>query len=552
MADSKKSKSNFMMQGAILGVSSILVRIIGLIYRVPLNNILGEKGVAYYGVAFDVYSILLLLSSYSLPLAVSKMVSKRVTLKEYRNTKRIFIFALIFALCCGVAAFCITFFGADFFAKILHFPQSAIALRVLSPALIILSILGVMRGYFQGLGTMIPTAVSNIFEQIVNAIVSIVAATVLFKSVTDAKAAAYPFDNVREAYGAAGGTLGTVSGAFAALLFMIFLFMLYRKTLNRQIANDTTEYEEPAKEIIRVLVITIIPVILSTTIYNISGLIDSGLFSNIMVSKGVSEAEKDIMTGMFTGNYRLIVNVPIALASALASSLIPSVVKSMTQNNKSGVIRKVESSIKVSMIVAMPCAAGIGALSRQIIGFLFPTSVDPDKVSLMLMIGCISVVLYSLSTITNSILQGIDKMRIPVIHSAIAIVIHVVVLVAMLYIFKIDVFCLVICDMLFAFIVCFLNARSLRRFIGYKQEIKKSFLLPAICSVVMGIAAFFISKGIFKLIRSYAVSVLITIVISVIIYGALLLLLKVIDAEEVYMMPGGAKLYALAKKLHLM
>ena len=552
MADSKKSKSNFMMQGAILGVSSILVRIIGLIYRVPLNNILGEKGVAYYGVAFDVYSILLLLSSYSLPLAVSKMVSKRVTLKEYRNTKRIFIFALIFALCCGVAAFCITFFGADFFAKILHFPQSAIALRVLSPALIILSILGVMRGYFQGLGTMIPTAVSNIFEQIVNAIVSIVAATVLFKSVTDAKAAAYPFDNVREAYGAAGGTLGTVSGAFAALLFMIFLFMLYRKTLNRQIANDTTEYEEPAKEIIRVLVITIIPVILSTTIYNISGLIDSGLFSNIMVSKGVSEAEKDIMTGMFTGNYRLIVNVPIALASALASSLIPSVVKSMTQNNKSGVIRKVESSIKVSMIVAMPCAAGIGALSRQIIGFLFPTSVDPDKVSLMLMIGCISVVLYSLSTITNSILQGIDKMRIPVIHSAIAIVIHVVVLVAMLYIFKIDVFCLVICDMLFAFIVCFLNARSLRRYIGYKQEIKKSFLLPAICSVVMGIAAFFISKGIFKLIRSYAVSVLITIVISVIIYGVLLLLLKVIDAEEVYMMPGGAKLYALAKKLHLM
>ena len=152
------------MQGAILGVSSILVRLIGIIYRVPLNNILGEKGVAYYGVAFDVYSILLLLSSYSLPLAVSKMVSKRTTLKEYKNTKRIFIFALIFALCCGIAAFCITFFGADLFAKILNYPQSAIALRVLSPALIILSVLGVMRGYFQGLGTMIPTAISNIFE----------------------------------------------------------------------------------------------------------------------------------------------------------------------------------------------------------------------------------------------------------------------------------------------------------------------------------------------------------------------------------------------------
>lgn len=540
-----------MMQGAILGVSSILVRLIGIIYRVPLNNILGEKGVAYYGVAFDVYSILLLLSSYSLPLAVSKMVSKRTTLKEYRNTKRIFIFALIFSLCCGVAAFCITFFGANIFAKVLNYPQSAIALRVLSPALIILSVLGVMRGYFQGLGTMVPTAFSNIFEQIVNAIVSIVAASALYKSVTTAQEAAYAFENVREAYGAAGGTLGTVCGAAAALAFMIFLFMLYRKTLNRQIANDKSEYVEPAGEILKVLVMTIIPVILSTTIYNISGLIDSGLFSNILKAKGVAEAQKDILTGMFTGNYRLIVNVPIALASALASSLIPSVVKSMTQNNKGSVIRKVESSIKVSMIVAMPCAAGIGALSRQIIGFLFPTSVDPSKVSLMLMVGCLSVVFYSLSTITNSILQGIDKMRIPVIHSAIAILIHVVILVGMLYIFNIDVFCLVICDMLFALIVCVLNARSLRKYIGYKQEIRKSFLFPAICSVLMGVCSFFISRGIYRAVKSYAVSVLITIVVSVLIYGILLLLFRVVDDEEIYMLPGGAKIYALAKKIHL-
>ena len=547
----KSSKSNFMMQGAILGVSSILVRLIGLIYRVPLNNILGEKGVAYYGVAFDVYSILLLLSSYSLPLAVSKMVSKRTTLKEYRNTKRIFIYALIFALCCGVLAFCITFFGADLFAKILNYPQSAIALRVLSPALIILSVLGVMRGYFQGLGTMIPTAVSNIFEQIVNAIVSIVAASALYKSVTTAQEAAYAFGNVREAYGAAGGTLGTVSGAAAALLFMIFLFLLYRKTLNQQIANDQTAYVEPAGEILKVLVLTIIPVILSTTIYNISGLIDSGLFSNILKARGVAEAQKDILTGMFTGNYRLIVNVPIALASALASSLIPSVVKSMTQNNKGSVIRKVESSIKVSMIVAMPCAAGIAALSRQIIGFLFPTSVDPQKVSLMLVVGCLSVVFYSLSTITNSILQGIDKMRIPVIHSAIAIVIHVAVLVGMLYILNIDVFCLVICDMLFALIVCILNARSLRKYIGYRQEIKKSFVFPAICSALMGVCSYFISKGIYRLVKSYAISVLVTIIASVIIYGVFLLLFRVVDDEEIYMMPGGSKIYALAKKIHL-
>ena len=169
----------------------------------------------------------------------------------------------------------------------------------------------------------------------------------------------------------------------------------------------------------------------------------------------------------------------------------------------------------------------------------------------MLMVGCISVVFYSLSTITNSILQGIDKMRIPVIHSAIAILIHVVILVGMLYIFNIDVFCLVICDMLFALIVCILNARSLKKYIGYKQEIKKSFLFPAICSVLMGVCSYFISQALYRAVKSYAVSVLVTIIASVLIYGILLLLFRVIDDEEIYMLPGGAKIYALAKKIHL-
>ena len=189
--------------------------------------------------------------------------------------------------------------------------------------------------------------------------------------------------------------------------------------MKAQIAEDQTEGKEPLGGILKTLVLTIIPVILSTTIYNLTGLVDSGLFSNIMEARGMDHDMIDTFTGMFTGNYRLIVNVPIALASALASSLIPSVVKSVTQGNRGNVIRKIDSSIKVTMMVAMPCAVGLGVLAKPIINLLFPTSVDPDKVSLMLMIGCISVVLYSLSTITNSILQGIDKMRIPVFHSAI-------------------------------------------------------------------------------------------------------------------------------------
>lgn len=548
----KEKKGNFLMQGAILGASSIIVRIIGLFYRVPLNNILGEKGVAYYGIAFDVYSILLLLSSYSMPLAISKMVSKGVALKEYKNTRKILIHALIFSATCGIVAFLITFLGADLFAKILNYPQAAIALRVLSPALIILSILGVLRGYFQGLGTMVPTAVSNIIEQIINAVVSIVAASTLIKTVSEATISKYPFPNVREAYGAAGSTLGTVCGAGAALLFIIFIYLLNRKKTQKLILRDQTNYEESTKDILKVIVATIIPVILSTTIYNIGGLIDTGLFSNIMSARGMDHDQIDILTGMCTGNYRLIIQVPVALASALASSLIPSVVKSMAQKNKGNVITKVESSIKVMMIVAMPCAAGIGFLAKPIINFLFPTSIDPDKVSLMLIIGCIAVVFISLSTITNSILQGIDKMRIPVRHCAIALVIRILVIVGLLYIFDINIFSLVIGDIVFSLSICLLNSYSLRKYLGFKQEILKTFILPGLCAIMMGVVAMLVNLGFYSLFSSYAVSVILTIVVSAIVYGFLLLLFKVIEIDELYMIPGGTKIIKIAKKLHLM
>jgi len=522
-----------MTQGAILGAASILVRIIGLIYRVPLNNILGEKGVAYYGAAYDVYSILLLLSSYSIPLAVSK------------------IYAIFFSLGLGLAAFLITFLGADLFAK-MYYPEVALALRVLSPALIIMSVLGVLRGFFQGLGTMVPTALSNIFEQIVNAVVSIVAATVLFKSAASAAQAQAGGFNMAEARGAAGGTLGTVMGALTALLFMGWLLLSSRKHINRRADRDRTAEVATVSSILKVLVLTIIPVIVSTTIYNVSSLLDGVVFVKLMGVRGFNSDDVAVLHGMYTGQYRLLVNVPIALASALASSLIPSVVASMAQKKRGQVIRKVDSAIKLTMLIAFPCTVGIGVLAKPIISLLFRSGTDPDKVALMLMIGCISIALYSLSTITNSILQGIDRMSVPVKHSAIALVAHLAFLAILLMITRFNIFCVVIADMLFALIVCILNHRSLKKYINYRQEVRKTFVLPAVCSVIMGILAFLTYRVVFSLIHSNLISVAAAFVIAVIVYAVLLLLLRVIDEEELEMIPRGAAIASIAKRLHLL
>ena len=165
--------SGFLLQGAILAAAAVIAKIIGAAYKIPLTNILGDEGMGFYGYAFEVYAIALILSSFSLPLAVSKLVSARVAKKEYKNAMAIFKGSILFAIGVGLLAALVVFFGADFFAdKVMASAPSAYALRVLAPGLFIVAVMGVVRGYFQGLGSMIPTAISQVIEQIVNAIVS--------------------------------------------------------------------------------------------------------------------------------------------------------------------------------------------------------------------------------------------------------------------------------------------------------------------------------------------------------------------------------------------
>ena len=540
-----------MVQGAILGLSSIIVRIIGVIYRIPLTNIIGDKGIGYYSVAFDIYQILLLLSSYSLPLAVSKMVSARVARGEYKRVRKIFINALIFAELVGFAAFLITFIFADFFAAdVMKVPQSAYALKVLAFALVILSVLGVLRGYFQGLGNMVPTAVSNIAEQILNAVVSVVAASALFRFASDAASGRYDFSNAPEALGAAGGTMGTVAGAFLAMIILTFWVSSYNRKHKYQLAMDTSP-EERTGTIIKILVLTIVPVILNTAIYNLSSVVDKYIFSNMMVLRGADADIKDSLIGMYSGKYWLIVNIPIALSNALASSLIPSIVASKARNENQEVIKKINSAVKLTTIVSFPCAAGIGFLGAPIIRLLFPSSENIETLGLMLALGSLTVIFYCLSTITNSILQGIDKMSVPVIHSAISLGINAAVLTALMYFLKMDIFAWVIADILFAIIMCVLNERSLHKYLGYRQDIVNTYAKPAAAAAVMGVAAFFIQKGLDKLIGR-RIDVIITIIAAIIIYVILLFVFRIINEEQVSAMPGGRKMVKLFKKLRLM
>ena len=443
-------RSNFIVQGGILATAGIISRLIGLLYRVPLTNIIGDEGNGLYAAAFQIYSIMLLISSYSLPLAVSKLVSSRAAKGQYKNARKIFRGAFIFALISGGVVTVIVFFGADFFAgTLMTEAKSAVALRVLGPALLIVALMGVMRGYFQGMGTMMPTAISQILEQIVNAVMSIMAAKFLFQYGTKV-AALLRDDSYAAAYGAAGGTFGTVAGALMGLLFLFLVLLSRNRTFKKQMNKDAGRYIESYGQIFRVLLLTILPVIMSAAIYNISDPLDQSIFNYIMTKNGMGDIQTSYW-GMFSGKYRVLTNVPIALASSISASMMPTLTQCMEEQEYRAAKHKVSTATRFTMILAIPCAVGLSVLGKPILSMLFTGEIDlPAK---LLQVGSISVVFYSLSTLTNGVLQGIDKMNIPVRNAAIALIIHLVSLFVMLEYFDLKLYAVVFSCIIFAFIM---------------------------------------------------------------------------------------------------
>lgn len=547
--EQKKSNNSFVIQGMILAGAGILTRLIGIAYRIPVNNILGDEGQGFYGCAFSIYNIALLLTSYSLPLAVSKLVSARVSKGEYKNAQRILKGALMFALIVGAIVGILVFCFSDFIAgSIMSLKLSVYALRVLAPGLFIVAVMGVFRGYFQGMGTMIPTAVSQILEQIVNAIVSIIGASYLLemgKKVTEGKTnSSLPY-----AYGAAGGTLGTVLGALAGLIFLLMLMKLYYPKMKKQLSRDFSEQTENYKTIYAVLFFTIAPVILSTSINNINDALDQGIFSNIMLSQGFTEKQTTSFLGMFTGKYNTLIYIPVTVANALGASMIPSLVMTATNGTAKEVRAKINMGIRLIMLIAIPSMIAFIAMPHQILSLLYVGNIDTP--AMMLRVGAITVIFNCYSALTNAIFQGLNRMMLPVKHGAISLAIHIASLLLFLIEFRLGVYALIGGNLIFAIAMCILNGRALKKEFGYRQEFHKTLLIPGGAALIMG-AVIVVLWNVLSFVMPEKLSTIITVFVAMIVYVVALLKIGVMSSEEITALPKGAKIIKLCRKLHLL
>ena len=551
MADNRRS-SGVLVQAGILAMASMIVRVIGLLYRAPLTAIIGDEGNGYYGTAYNIYTIILMVSSYSMPSAISKLMAQKLAVGEYRNANRVFRCALTYGVLVGLVGSGLLFFGARFLV-----PDVAVCvLQVFAPTVFLFGILGSMRGYFQARGSMVQTSVSQILEQLANAVVSIAAAWLLMQTAVGA-------DPTRRAQlGAMGSALGTGAGVLIALLFMVFCFRRSKEGRKAEILSDATGKEEKYRIFLRDTVLVITPFMLSGVIMNLTTSLNQTIYMRMLIDlKGAGETATTTLYGIFSNKAVVISNIPISIATAVSSAIIPGISAAYARRDETGARRQVGNAIRITSIIAIPSAVGLAVLARPITMLMFPQMESLELASSLLSLLAVTVIFYSISTITNAALQSIGRMNLPLVSAGIALVVQTVVLVLLLRFTDLDVRALVLVSILYSVMIFAVNQYYLRRFLGIRQDVRRDYLQPLVCAALMGAAA----KAVYYLVSMAAEPVenlpkgfyfrnlaatAAALLAAVLVYGYTMVRSGTIRRKDLLSMPKGQLLVRLMEKLH--
>lgn len=542
-AKAKKKSGGFIKQAAILAAASLLVRFLGFVYRLPLTNMIGDQGNAIYSGGYYIYTFLLILSSAGLPAAISKLVSERIALKQYRNAHRVFQAALVVSATLGILFAVIMGLGARQLASLIGIEDSYYSLLTLCPTLVIVAIMSVFRGYFQGMHTMVPTAISQIIEQVFNAFFSVYLAWVFISvNIPEGMTKNIPLAS-------AGGTMGTGIGALAGLIVVIFAYCLIRSYLLWRAERCEQPYEESKRELIGKVLQTAWPIIAGTAVFSITNLIDMSMVVNILQNTGFTQKEAEVLYGQLSGKFVTLTTLPVTISTAIATAALPSIAASVKLREKKQVRRKMALTYRVSMIISVPAAVGISALGPQILAMLFPSASDGG---MLLTVGGISIIFLALCQTSTGILQGIGHIKVPVVGAILGAITKVILNALLIRIPAINVLGAVLSTTGCYLVAGVFDVIMLSRLTGTRFDFMGSFLKPVIGSVVMAAGAIGSYQLFFQLIGSNTIATLLAICVAIAVYGLVMLLMKGIVEEDLQAVPGGGKMTRTLKKMRLL
>ncbi|MEG0829860.1 MAG: polysaccharide biosynthesis protein [Anaerovoracaceae bacterium] len=540
-------KKSFIQGAAVLAVAGLFVKFLGAAFRIPLANLIGDVGMANYTPAYYVYNLFLILATAGIPVAISKMVAERVTVGDFREAERVFTLSRYLMIGIGVFSFVVVFFGAPIFAALFKLPGSALAMRTIAPALVIVPLMASYRGYFQGMQNMKPTAISQVMEQVFRVAIGLSLAYAMFQG-TVGNILGSNFSPQEK--GAAGASFGATAGAVGGLLVMLVIYAVGKKTFKRRIARERKKPRQNGGAILKNIAMIAIPITIGAAIMPIVNLIDAAIVMERLQSAGWSEGAAQALYGQLTGFVAPIINFPQVLTQAVAMSLVPLVAAAYKQKDMVYLQENVSFGLRTAILLGMPCAFGLAVLAQPILLLLYAS----QKVSAMSAASCLLVMavgvifLSTVQTLTG-VLQGIGKQLIPVRNLVIGIGVKIVVTWILTGIHDVNVKGAAAGTVAAYLIAALLNLLAVKKYTGTRFDIKITILKPLIASVVMAACAWGAYKVFFGLLQSNGVATLLAIVFAAIVYVVMIFITKSITREELSRMPKGGKLVRILDRI---
>ena len=343
--------------------------------------------------------------------------------------------------------------------------------------------------------------------------------------------------------------MGTGIGALAGLVVVMLSYFMIRPTLKRKIRFCEQPFEETRRDTVKLLLKTAWPIIAGTAVFSITNLIDMTMVMRILTSSGYGEAEATALYGQLSGKFVTLTTLPVSISTAIAMAAIPSIAASVKLKQKKQVQKKMGLTLRISMIISVPAAVGIGVLGPQIIHMLFPSAPDGG---ILLTVGAISIIFLALCQTATGVLQGIGHIKVPVVGALLGAVTKVILNALLIPIPQLNVIGAVLSTTGCYLVASVFDITMLSRATDTKFDIKGSFVKPVLGSVAMGIGALLVYYAVMAVFSSNTAATLIAIVIAMGIYGLVMLLIKGITEEDLETMPMGGRMISILKRLHML
>lgn len=545
----------------ILSIASVINKLLGVLYLPILTVILGNVGNGIYNAGYTIYIMVFVITNAGIPVAISKLISEQLASSRYDVAYRTLKISGTLLISIGVCTSILTAVFAKQLSSLVGAPGSYMTVLALSPTMLFTAVSCTFRGYFQGRSNMVPTSISQVIEQAVNSILTILFAWIMYRYGSN-YALAHGITGGNEIhleaikFAAAGGTVGTSLGALASAIYLSSTFLKNKAGILKEIKEtiQSEQFKYTTKMILRKIFQYAIPITVGSAAIYTASLIDLSFMMRRLVAGGFSITEASARYGIFSTQYLKVLFIPVTIATALATAIIPSISAAAAVNDGKMLGRRISRSLKTILMISVPAAVGMTVLAKPIVNILFPTA--PDGWDL-LMLGSWTLVLISLVSIQTAILQGIGKTYVPTIHLVIGLALKLVINYNLISIKSINIKGALIGNAVCYIFASYMNYRSIKKLSGVRLDVKRLFNRPLSVSIIMGLLVYlsyegftfmtgFLTKSIFV---QSLISGSLAIAAGGIIYYVLMIIAKGLTADDIRSFPKGSRILAFTMKI---